>query len=55
MTGYFFSNVKQAQGSVKDLDLELFSHLNQGTAFIQVSTKLNPRGEIRGRVSMMDF
>nr|DBA26345.1 TPA: hypothetical protein GDO54_010619 [Pyxicephalus adspersus] len=40
----------EAQGSVKDLDLELFSHLNQGTAFIQVSTKLNPRGEIRGRV-----
>ncbi|KAM9315871.1 chordin-like [Gastrophryne carolinensis] len=40
----------EAQGSVKDLDLELFNHLNQGTAFIQVSTKLNPRGEIRGRV-----
>ncbi|XP_075058553.1 chordin [Mixophyes fleayi] len=40
----------EAQGSVKDLDLELFSHLNRGTAFIQVSTKLNPRGEIRGRV-----
>ncbi|KAM9316583.1 chordin-like [Gastrophryne carolinensis] len=40
----------EAQGSVQDLDLELFSHLNQGTAFIQVSTKLNPRGEIRGQV-----
>ncbi|XP_053315689.1 chordin [Spea bombifrons] len=40
----------EAQGSVKDLDLELFGHLNRGTAFIQVSTKLNPRGEIRGRV-----
>ncbi|XP_066459514.1 chordin isoform X1 [Eleutherodactylus coqui] len=40
----------EAQGSVKDLDLELFRHLDDGTAFIQVSTKLNPRGEIRGRV-----
>ncbi|PIO32270.1 hypothetical protein AB205_0193600, partial [Aquarana catesbeiana] len=40
----------QAVGSVKDLDTELFSHLNHGTAFIQVSTKLNPRGEIRGQV-----
>ncbi|XP_071998468.1 chordin isoform X2 [Engystomops pustulosus] len=40
----------EAQGSVKDLDLQLFRHLNDGTAFIQVSTKLNPRGEIRGRV-----
>ncbi|XP_040282737.1 chordin [Bufo bufo] len=40
----------EAQGSVKDLDLQLFRHLNDGTAFIQVSTKLNPRGEIRGPV-----
>ncbi|XP_069830640.1 chordin isoform X3 [Dendropsophus ebraccatus] len=40
----------EAQGSVKDLDLQLFRHLDDGTAFIQVSTKLNPRGEIRGRV-----
>ncbi|XP_073445323.1 chordin [Dendrobates tinctorius] len=40
----------EAQGSVKDLDLELFRHLNDGTAFIQVSTKLYPRGEIRGQV-----
>ncbi|XP_068135452.1 chordin isoform X2 [Hyperolius riggenbachi] len=38
----------EAQGSVKDLDLELFRHLNSGTAYIQVSTKLNERGEIRG-------
>ncbi|MEE6524103.1 hypothetical protein FKM82_023337, partial [Ascaphus truei] len=40
----------EAQGSVKDLDLELLGHLSRGTAFIQVSTKLNPRGEMRGRV-----
>ncbi|XP_018411205.1 PREDICTED: chordin-like [Nanorana parkeri] len=40
----------EAQGSVKDLDTELFRHLNRGAAFIQVSTKLNPRGEIRGQV-----
>ncbi|XP_053565037.1 LOW QUALITY PROTEIN: chordin [Bombina bombina] len=40
----------EAQGSVKDLDLELLGHLSRGTAFIQVSTKLNPRGEIRGQV-----
>ncbi|XP_077341566.1 chordin-like [Lithobates pipiens] len=40
----------QAVGSVKDLDMELFSHLNHGTAFIQVSTKQHPRGEIRGQV-----
>ncbi|KAM3930411.1 chordin [Leptodactylus fuscus] len=42
----------EAQGSVKDLDVQLFRHLNDGTAFIQVSTKLNPRGEIRGRVQI---
>ncbi|XP_063297182.1 chordin [Pelobates fuscus] len=40
----------EAQGSVKDLEAELFGHLNQGTAFLQVSTKLNPHGEIRGSV-----
>uniref|UniRef100_A0A8C5PHH7 Chordin n=1 Tax=Leptobrachium leishanense TaxID=445787 RepID=A0A8C5PHH7_9ANUR len=40
----------EAQGSVKDLELGLFAHLNQGTAFLQVSTKLNPNGEIRGSV-----
>ncbi|XP_069474887.1 chordin isoform X2 [Ambystoma mexicanum] len=40
----------EAQGIVKDLDKELLSHLAKGSAFIQVSTKVNPRGEIRGRV-----
>ncbi|XP_041419135.1 chordin-like [Xenopus laevis] len=40
----------EAQGSVKDLDLDLLGHLSRGTAFIQVSTKLNPRGEIRGQI-----
>ncbi|XP_054839001.1 chordin isoform X2 [Eublepharis macularius] len=40
----------EAQGVVKDLDRELFRHLAQGTAFLQVSTKANPRGEIRGKV-----
>ncbi|XP_043378795.1 chordin isoform X1 [Chelonia mydas] len=40
----------EAQGVVKDLDAELRHHLAQGTAFLQVSTKVNPRGEMRGRV-----
>ncbi|XP_019388067.1 PREDICTED: chordin [Crocodylus porosus] len=40
----------EAQGVVKDLDAELLRHLAQGTAFLQVSTKLHPRGELRGRV-----
>ncbi|XP_048838240.1 chordin [Brienomyrus brachyistius] len=40
----------QAQGILKDLSHELLQHLDEGTAFIQVSTKINPRGEIRGRV-----
>uniref|UniRef100_A0A8C3F0U5 Chordin n=1 Tax=Chrysemys picta bellii TaxID=8478 RepID=A0A8C3F0U5_CHRPI len=40
----------EAQGVVKDLDAELLRHLAQGTAFLQVSTKVNPRGEMRGRV-----
>lgn len=40
----------KAQGVLKDISVELLKHLDQGTAFIQVSTKLNPRGEIRGRV-----
>ncbi|EMP27733.1 Chordin, partial [Chelonia mydas] len=41
---------ERAQGVVKDLDAELRHHLAQGTAFLQVSTKVNPRGEMRGRV-----
>uniref|UniRef100_A0A8C2ZL22 Chordin n=1 Tax=Cyclopterus lumpus TaxID=8103 RepID=A0A8C2ZL22_CYCLU len=47
LTGFFGS---QAQGVLKDISAELLQHLDQGTAFIQVSTKTNPRGEIRGRV-----
>lgn len=44
------SPLLQAQGVLKDISVELLQHLDQGTAFIQVSTKMNPRGEIRGRV-----
>uniref|UniRef100_A0A8C9WM04 Chordin n=1 Tax=Scleropages formosus TaxID=113540 RepID=A0A8C9WM04_SCLFO len=40
----------QAQGVLKDLSAALLRHLDRGTAFVQVSTKQNPRGEIRGRV-----
>ncbi|NXS86314.1 CHRD protein, partial [Erpornis zantholeuca] len=40
----------QAQGVVKDLDTDLLQHLAQGTAFLQVSTKAHPNGEMRGRV-----
>uniref|UniRef100_A0ABM5G3Y7 Chordin n=2 Tax=Pogona vitticeps TaxID=103695 RepID=A0ABM5G3Y7_9SAUR len=40
----------EAQGVVKDLDGELLRHLAQGTAFLQVSTKANPHGEMRGKV-----
>ncbi|CAL1571210.1 unnamed protein product [Knipowitschia caucasica] len=47
LTGFYGS---QAQGVLKDMSSELLQHLDQGTAFIQVSTKMNPRGEIRGRV-----
>ncbi|XP_061923916.1 chordin-like isoform X3 [Entelurus aequoreus] len=47
LTGFYGS---QAQGVLKDIGVELLQHLDQGTAVIQVSTKLNPRGEIRGRV-----
>lgn len=40
----------QAQGVLKDISAELLKHLDRGTAFIQVSTKMNPQGEIRGQV-----
>ncbi|XP_069753177.1 chordin isoform X2 [Narcine bancroftii] len=40
----------EAQGILKDISTDLLRHLNRGTAFIQVSTKLNPKGEIRGQV-----
>ncbi|TKS81442.1 Chordin Protein chordino [Collichthys lucidus] len=48
LAGQFVS--PPAQGVLKDISVELLQHLDQGTAFIQVSTKMNPRGEIRGRV-----
>ncbi|CDQ87194.1 unnamed protein product, partial [Oncorhynchus mykiss] len=48
LTGFYGS---QAQGVLKDISVELLRHLDRGTAFIQVSTKVNTRGEIRGRVS----
>lgn len=35
---------------MKDLDADLLQHLAQGTAFLQVSTKAHPNGEMRGRV-----
>lgn len=47
LTGFYGS---QAQGVLKDMSVELLRHLDRGTAFIQVSTKLNPKGEVRGRV-----
>ncbi|XP_037534367.1 chordin [Nematolebias whitei] len=47
LTGFYGS---QAQGVLKDLSLELLQHLDQGMAFIQVSTKMNPQGEMRGRL-----
>ncbi|TRY92217.1 hypothetical protein DNTS_023794 [Danionella cerebrum] len=47
LTGFYG---QQAQGVLKDLSLELLRHLDEGTAYIQVSTKMNPRGEIRGRI-----
>lgn len=47
---FLFFGLFKAQGVLKDISVELLKHLDQGTAFIQVSTKLNPRGEIRGRV-----
>ncbi|XP_016395656.1 chordin-like [Sinocyclocheilus rhinocerous] len=46
LTGFYG---QQAQGVLKDLSVELLRHLDEGTAYIQVSTKMNPRGEIRGR------
>ncbi|XP_068441938.1 chordin [Clinocottus analis] len=41
---------RPAQGVLKDISSELLQHLDRGSAFIQVSTKTNPRGEIRGQV-----
>lgn len=46
----FLPLILQAQGVLKDISTELLQHLSMGTAFIQVSTKVNPRGEIRGQV-----
>lgn len=47
---YSIVSTMQAQGVLKDMSIELLQHLDLGTAFIQVSTKLNPQGEIRGQV-----
>ncbi|XP_048017310.1 chordin isoform X1 [Megalobrama amblycephala] len=47
LTGFYG---QQAQGVLKDISVELLRHLDEGTAYIQVSTKMNPRGEIRGRI-----
>ncbi|CAL8350433.1 unnamed protein product [Lota lota] len=47
LTGFYGA---QAHGVLKDLSAELLQHLGRGMAFIQISTKLNPQGEIRGRV-----
>ncbi|KAF7655213.1 hypothetical protein LDENG_00059290 [Lucifuga dentata] len=47
LTGFYGS---QAHGVLRDVGVELLQHLDQGTAFIQVNTKLNPQGEIRGQV-----
>uniref|UniRef100_A0A672N067 Chordin n=1 Tax=Sinocyclocheilus grahami TaxID=75366 RepID=A0A672N067_SINGR len=47
LTGFYG---QQAQGVLKDISVELLRHLDEGTAYIQVSTKINPRGEIRGRI-----
>lgn len=51
LTGFYGS---QAHGVLKDISAELLQHLDQGTAFVQVSTKMNPRGEIRGRVHVFN-
>ncbi|XP_044540099.1 chordin-like, partial [Gracilinanus agilis] len=40
----------EAQGIVKDLESELLHQLSQGMAFLLVSTKSSPRGELRGQV-----
>jgi len=47
LTGFYGS---KAQGVLRDLSVDLLRHLDQGTAFIQISTKLNPSGEIRAQV-----
>uniref|UniRef100_H2YY75 Chordin n=1 Tax=Ciona savignyi TaxID=51511 RepID=H2YY75_CIOSA len=41
---------KEAQGILRELTAEIYDHLNRGTAFVQIATKSNPNGEIRGRV-----
>ncbi|XP_059369760.1 chordin-like [Carassius carassius] len=49
LTGFYG---QQAQGVLKDISVGLFRHLDEGTAYIQVSTKMNPRGEIRGWIQV---
>nr|XP_026690585.1 chordin [Ciona intestinalis] len=41
---------KEARGILRELSSEIYEHLNQGNAFVQIATKSNPGGEIRGRV-----
>nr|AEK81571.1 chordin [Ptychodera flava] len=41
-----------ARGTLSDLDQDLLDYLNDGKAFIQVSTKAHPEGEIRGQVTL---
>nr|XP_039266680.1 chordin-like isoform X1 [Styela clava] len=39
----------EARGILKDIPDELYQIMNNGSAFLQVATKRNPSGEIRGR------
>nr|AMY99573.1 chordin [Novocrania anomala] len=39
-------------GRIDDLPSELYQHLNSGYAFVQISTKAHPDGDIRGNVSV---
>nr|AAK83138.1 chordin [Halocynthia roretzi] len=40
----------EARGILKEINKELYEIMNNGSAFVQVATKRNPNGEIRGRV-----
>lgn len=42
--------VLQAQGVVKDLEPELLRHLAQGTAYLLITTKGSPKGELGRQV-----
>ncbi|XP_077998129.1 chordin-like [Glandiceps talaboti] len=45
-------NGNMAKGTLADLSVELLDYLNEGKAYIQVSTKTHPDGEIRGQVTL---